>query len=173
MGRAWPLFSALLSSVLALGAAPLAAQRDYMEPIQVSPAQLVQAYQRDFHQADAMYTGKLLMVTGRIKTFRPPQRSNYYHYDKLYAYLTLDTGNNLPLAVYFWDWQAQEITFNPNLRNGVTITVVGFCQGIPPQLSLREACLYPQGCGGPKKDFYGPYFETPASPPARPRPRRR
>jgi|GEM_PF-2522084 len=162
-----------LGLVLFLSAAPALAQRYYMEPLKVSPAQLMEAYQRDFHSADAMYTGKLLLVTGRIKTIRPPQRSHYYHYDKLYAYLTLDTGNNQPLAVYFWDWEAQGINFNPNMRNGVTITVMGFCQGVTPQLSLREACIYPRGCGGPKKDFDGPYYELPPSPPAPPRPRRR
>lgn len=169
----WRLILMALVCWLLLPAFPVVAQRYYMEPIQITPAQLVQAYQRDFHAADAMYTGKLLLITGRIKTFRPPQRSNYYHYDKLYAYLTLDTGNNRPLAVYFWDWEAQKINFNPNMRNGVTITVMGFCQGVPPQLSLREACVYPQGCGGPTRNFDGPYYEVPPSPPAPVRPRRR
>ncbi len=142
-------------------AAPLQAQREYLRPITISPAQLMDAYQRNFHQADAMYTGKLLLVTGRVRTIRPPQRSYYYHYDKLYAYLTLDTGRNLPLAVYFWDWEAQKIN---TLRTGSTITVMGFCQGVTPQLTLREACVYPRGCGGPRPNFTGPYYEVPPSP---------
>ena len=138
------------------------AQRDYIEPIPVSPARLMEAYQNDFHNADAMYTGKLLLVTGRIKTIRLAQRPYNYHFDKIYAFLTMDTGRNLPLAVYFWDWQAERVGA---MRVGSTITVMGFCQGVAPQLSLREACVYPDGCGGPRGDFEGPYFKLPPSPP--------
>ncbi|MDR1043605.1 MAG: OB-fold putative lipoprotein [Candidatus Adiutrix sp.] len=157
-----------LGLVFLFRAGPAAAQRYYMEPLEVSPAQLVEAYQNNFHQADALYTGKLLLVTGRVRSIRPrAQRPYNYHYDKIYAFLTLDSGRNLPLAVYFWDWQAERVN---SMRVGSTVTVMGFCQGVPPQLSLREACLYPNGCGGPKGDFYGPYYEIPPSPPPARRP---
>jgi hypothetical protein len=149
---------------LVLTAVPVRAQRDFMEPVPISPAGLVEAYQRSFHEADALYTGKLLIVTGRIRAVKPPpQRSYDYYKDKLYAYITMDTGRNLPLAVYFWSWEAEKINA---LRTGSTISVMGFCQGVPPQLSIVDACVYPSGCGGPTTDFYGPYYKVPPSPPA-------
>jgi hypothetical protein len=145
----------------------LLAQRDYMEPVEVSPARLAEAYKNDFHQADAMYTGKLLIVSGRIKTIRPPERTYNYRQDKIYAYITMDAGRNRPLAIYFWEWEAEEMN---RLRTGASISVMGFCQGVPPQLSLIDACVYPRGCGGPAPNFEGPYFKLPPSPPGRPRP---
>jgi len=159
-----PATVALIAFVIlaALRPIPAEAQRHLMTPIEISPGRLMEAYQNDFHQADALYTGKLLLVTGRIVRIKgPSQRTYNYQNDKLYAFLTLDTGRNLPLAVYFWDWEAEKINA---LRVGSTVSVMGFCQGVPPQLSLREACVYPEGCGGPRRDFYGPYFKTPASP---------
>ena len=161
--------AALLFFAFLVTQAPLWAQRDYMEPIPVSPAELANAYQSNFHQADAMYTGKLLLVTGRIKTIRPAQRTYNYHHDKIYAYITMDTGRNRPLVVYFWDWEAANMGAR---RVGNTITVMGFCQGVTPQLSLINACLYPGGCGGPVPGFYGPHYELPPSPLPQPRPRR-
>lgn len=148
--------------LLLVQASAARAQRTYIEPITISPGQLMEAYQNDFHTADALYTGKLLLVTGRIKTIRPAQRIYNYHFDKVYAYLTMDTGRNLPLAVYFWDWQAEIVN---GMKVGSTITVMGFCQGVTPQLSLRDACVYPMGCGGPTADFEGPYFKLPPSAP--------
>ena len=142
--------------------APLAySQRHYLEPIQITPRQLVEAYQNNFHQADAMYTGKLLIVTGRVKTIRPPQRVWNFHQDKLYAYITMDSGRNQPLVVYFWKWEAEKINAS---RIGSTISVMGFCQGVTPQLSLISACVYPSGCGGPRQNFTAPYYELPPSP---------
>ncbi|MDL2260270.1 OB-fold putative lipoprotein [Deltaproteobacteria bacterium OttesenSCG-928-K17] len=152
-----------------LGPAAACAQRQYMRPVPVTPPQLTEAYKRNFHQADVDYTGKLLLVTGRIKSIRLPQsRVHDIHQDKLYAFMTLDAGrNNRPLAVYFWDWQAERLN---TLRVGATVTVMGFCQGVPPQLSLIESCVYPAGCGGPKRNFRGPYYEIPPSPPPQRRP---
>ncbi len=141
------------------GPGPALAQREYMDPVPVSPQALAEAYRRNFHEADAMYTGKLLIVTGRIKTIRPPDRNYDFHVDKLYAYITIDAGRNLPIAVYFWNWEAEK--FIRNLRSGSTISVMGFCQGVPPQLSLVDACVYPQGCGGPVQGFQGPYYKLP------------
>ncbi len=139
-----------------------AAQRHLMTPIEITPRRLMEAYQNDFHQADAMYTGKLLLVTGRIVSIRGRNLRPYnYQNDKIYAFLTMDTGRNLPLTVYFWDWEAERVNA---LRIGSTISVMGFCQGVTPQLSLRESCIYPEGCGGPRRDYYGPYFKTPPSP---------
>ena len=158
-----PAAAALLTILLTFGA-PAEAQRYYMDPLPVSPTQLMLAYQRNFHEADAMYTGKLLLVTGRIKRISPPERVWNYHPDKLYAYITMDTGRNLPLAVYFWNWEAQKIN---NMRTGSTITVMGFCQGVPPQLSLVDACVYPAGCGGPVPGFEGPYYQSPPTPQGR------
>ena len=137
------------------------AQRYYMDPLPVSPTRLMLAYQENFHEADAMYTGKLLLVTGRIKRISPPERAWNYHPDKLYAYITMDTGRNLPLAVYFWNWEAQKVNA---MRTGSTITVMGFCQGVTPQLSLVDACVYPAGCGGPVPGLQGPYYEAPPTP---------
>jgi hypothetical protein len=164
-GHFWALISGLLLAI----STPARAQRDYIQPVPISPSQLIDAYQTNFHEADAKYTGKLLLVTGRIKTLRLPDRRTYRYWEnKVYAFATLDTGRNLPLAVYFWDWQAQGLN---TLRTGATVTVMGFCEGVPPQLSLNQSCLYPKGCGGPKSDFYGPYFKTPPSPvPSRRRP---
>ncbi|MDR3038534.1 MAG: OB-fold putative lipoprotein [Candidatus Adiutrix sp.] len=160
---AWP--AAALAVVLALlrPGAPALAQGDYMEPLAVTPAKLADDYRADFHRADAQYTGKLLLVTGRVRTIRPPQRTWNFHPDKIYAYITLDTGRNRPLVVYFWDWEAEKMN---RIRSGTTLTVMGFCQGVTPQLSLREACVYPGGCGGPVAGFYGPYFKLPPSPPS-------
>ncbi|MGL4209135.1 MAG: OB-fold protein [Candidatus Adiutrix sp.] len=140
----------------------LYAQRYYMEPLVVSPIQLVEDYKRDFHNADPKYTGKLLLLTGRIKTIRPPERSHNIHQDKIYAYITMDTGRNRPLAIYFWEWEAEKMN---RLRSGSTITVMGFCQGVTPQLSIIAACVYPDGCGGPVQGFEGPHFKLPPSPP--------
>jgi len=154
----------LLAGLLAvlLGEAGLVlAQRDFMEPIQVSPQKLADDYRSNFHWADAQYTGKLLVVSGRLRTITPPQRAWNFHQDKIYAFITMDTGRNRPLVVYFWDWEAVRIN---RYRTGSTITVMGFCQGVTPQLSLREACIYPGGCGGPVAEFYGPYFKLPPAP---------
>lgn len=144
------------------------AQRYFMEPLPVSAAQLARAYRENFHQADATYTGKLLLVTGRITRITPPERVWNYSQDKLYAYVTIDAGTgNRPLAVYFWNWEAQRIN---EMRTGSTITVMGFCQGVPAQLSLVDACVYPNGCGGPVPGFEGPFFRIPPTPQGRPRP---
>ncbi|MDR2946408.1 MAG: OB-fold putative lipoprotein [Candidatus Adiutrix sp.] len=148
-----------LSAVLFPAAAE--AQRYYMEPLPVTPGRLMLDFQEDFHSADAKYTGKLLLVTGRIRRITPPERIWNYHPDKLYAFITMDTGLNLPLAVYFWNWEAQKINAR---RTGATITVLGFCQGVPPQLSLVDACVYPDGCGGPVPKFEGPYYKLPPTP---------
>lgn len=152
---------------LGLFAPEAQAQRDYIDPIPISSVQLTEAYKRSFHQADAAYTGKLLMVTGRIRSIRPPaQRPYNYQFDKLYSFMTLDAGRgNRPLGVYFWDWEAEKL--GSRLRVNDTVTVMGFCQGVPPHLSIIEACVFPLGCGGPKRNFDGPYYELPPSPPPR------
>ena len=151
----------LLLLLLSLpGAGPLWAQADFMTPLPVSPTKLAEDYRSDFHRADAQYTGKLLLVTGRVRTVRPPQRVWNFHPDKIYAYVTMDTGRNRPLVIYFWDWEAEKMN---QVRSGSTLTVMGFCQGVTPRLSLREACVYPGGCGGPVAGFYGPHFRLPPS----------
>ena len=144
---------------------PAEAQRDYIQPIPITSTQLTEAYNRGFHQADATYTGKLLLVTGRIKTIRPPsQRSYNYQFYKLYSFMTLDTGRgNRPLGVYFWDWEAEKLGRNRPRVNDM-VTVMGFCQGVTPHLGIIEACIYPAGCGGPKRNFDGNYYELPPSP---------
>ena len=149
---------------LGLFVVPAQAQRDYIDPIPITSIQLSDAYSRNFHQADATYTGKLLLVTGRIRSIRPPaQRAYNYHNDKLYSFMTLDAGRgNRPLGIYFWDWEAERL--GRRLRVNDTVTVMGFCQGVTPHLSLIEACVYPNGCGGPKRGFDGPYYELPPSP---------
>lgn len=161
--------SGLAALLLALSAGPgrLEAQRDYIDPIPVTAVNLAAAYKNNFHQADYTYTGKLLLVTGRVLSIRgPAQRPYGYHQDKLYSFMTLDTGTgNRPLGIYFWDWEAEKLT--PRARVGANISVLGFCQGVTPHLSLIEACIYPSGCGGPKKNFDGPYYELPPSPPPR------
>ncbi len=146
-------------------APPALAQRDFMEPVQVSPSKLVDDYQANFHEADAQYTGKLLILTGRIKNIRPMDRTYNRYSDKVYAYITLDAGTgNQPVLVYFWDWEAAKMLVS---KTGATISVMGFCQGVLPQLSLIESCVYPAGCGGPRHDFTGPYFKLPPSEPPR------
>jgi len=132
-----------------------------MIPLTVTPRKLADDYRSNFHWADAQYTGKLLLITGRIRTISPPQRTWNLHQDKLYAFITIDTGRNRPLIVFFWDWEAEKMN---HYRSGSSITVMGFCQGVTPQLSLRESCIYPGGCGGPVADFYGPYFKLPPYP---------
>jgi hypothetical protein len=144
------------------GPAAARAQRDFMIPVTVSPQTLVEDYHRNFPAADAKYTGKLLIITGRIKAIRPPPRNYDYRVDKIYPYITINTGPNLPLAVYFWGWEAEK--FLKNLSTGNTVSVMGFCQGVPPQLSLYDACVYPSGCGGPIQNFDGPYFKLPPKP---------
>lgn len=158
-----PALIIILAALWLFAGSPAWAQRGYMQPVPVTPPQLVNAYKANFSQADYDYTGKLLLVTGRIKSIRLPRDRVYnFQKDKLYAFMTLDAGvNNRPLAVYFWDWQAERLNA---LRVGSVVTVMGFCQGVPPQLSLIESCLYPAGCGGPKKNFDGPYYELPPSP---------
>ena len=144
---------------------PVEAQRDYIQPIPITSTQLTEAYARSFHQADATYTGKLLLITGRIKSIRPPSQRNYnYQFDKLYSFMTLDTGSgNRPLGVYFWDWEAEKLgTRRPQVND--MVTVMGFCQGVTPHLSIIEACIYPAGCGGPKRNFDGNYYQLPPSP---------
>ncbi len=153
---------ALLGALCSLAPQALA-QRDYMDPVQVSPGKLVGDYKANFHEAAAAYTGKLLILTGRIKNVRPMERTYNRYSDKIYSYITLDAGpGNQPVVVYFWDWEAAKMLAS---RTGATISVMGFCQGVPPQLSLIEACVYPDGCGGPAPDFSGPYFKLPPSPP--------
>ncbi|MDR2366738.1 MAG: OB-fold putative lipoprotein [Deltaproteobacteria bacterium] len=160
---ALPALAALLAA-LAL-APPASAQMDYMEPIQITPRQLVEAYLSDFHSADARYTGKLLLVTGRIKSIFPPEQT---YRTRPYPFITMDSGPNQPLIIYLWDWEAVTLE---TVRPGRTTTVMGFCQGVTPQLSLTDGCLYPGGCGGPVANFYGPYFKLPPSAPRRPGPR--
>ncbi len=155
---------ALLGALCSL-ASPALAQRYYMDPVQVSPTKLVDDYKANFHEADAAYTGKLLIVTGRIKNIRPPDRTYNRYSDKIYSYITLDAGpGNQPVLVSFWDWEASKIFAS---RTGSTISVMGFCQGVLPQLSLIESCVYPAGCGGPVPNFIGPYYDLPPSEPPR------
>jgi hypothetical protein len=141
------------------------AQRDYLRPVEVSPAKLVSDYKANFHEADAAYTGKLLILTGRINNIRPADRTYNRYSDKIYSYITLDAGpGNQPVPVYFWNWEASRAYA---FQDGSTISVMGFCQGVLPQLSLIEACVYPAGCGGPVPNFEGPEFKLPPSPPPR------
>jgi hypothetical protein len=151
----------LIMLAIGLSAPPAGGQMDYLEPVVISPRQLIEAYISDFHAADARYTGKLLVVTGRIKSIFPPDQTYRRH---PYPFVTMDTGPYQPLIIYLWDWEAVAIT---NVRPGRTTTVMGFCQGVRPQLSLVDSCLYPGGCGGPVADFYGPYFRLPPSQPRR------
>jgi hypothetical protein len=138
------------------GLTPVAtAQNYYMEPIEISPRDLIEAYLNDFHNADAKYTGKLLVVTGRIRDIFPPDMT---YRRGPYPFVTIDSGPYQPIIVYLWDWEALAIA---NPRPGRTTSVMGFCQGVTPQLSLLDSCLYPGGCGGPVAEFYGPYFKLP------------
>jgi hypothetical protein len=139
-------------------------QSNYMDPVVISPRQLMEAYLNDFHSADARYTGKLLVITGRIKAIFPPNQTYRRH---PYAFLTMDSGPHQPLIIYLWNWEA--VAASTAVRPGRTTTVMGFCQGVTPQLSVVDSCLYPGGCGGPVAKFYGPYFKLP---PTEPRQRR-
>ena len=150
-----PLLAALLALLLAAWGGPAAAQMDWLEPIEITPRQLVEAYLDDFHSADAQYTGKLLVVTGRIRAVVPPDQT---YRNRPYPYITMDSGPNQPLVIYLWDWDAVPLN---SARPGRTTTVMGFCQGVTPQLSLLDSCLYPGCCGGPVAEFYGPYFKLP------------
>ncbi|MDR1080432.1 MAG: OB-fold putative lipoprotein [Deltaproteobacteria bacterium] len=151
---------ACLSAALLLRPpAELWAQNRYLEPITVSPRELVEAYLSNFHEADAKYTGKLLVVTGRIRDVFP--RDMTYRRGP-FPFVTIDSGPHQPIIVYLWDWEALAIA---NPRPGRTTSVMGFCQGVTPQLSLLDSCLYPGGCGGPVASFYGPYFKLPPSGP--------
>ncbi|MDR2611474.1 MAG: hypothetical protein LBG06_01050 [Deltaproteobacteria bacterium] len=134
-------------------------QSRYMEPIVVTPRELVEAYLGDFHSADAKYTGKLLVLTGRIRDVYPADMT---YRRGPYPFVTIDSGPHQPIIVYLWDWEALAIA---NPRPGRTTSVMGFCQGVTPQLSLLDSCLYPGGCGGPVATFYGPYFKLPPSGP--------
>ncbi|MDR2444088.1 MAG: OB-fold putative lipoprotein [Deltaproteobacteria bacterium] len=151
------VLGALVVGLLAL-AGPLKAQMDWMTPIHITPRQLVEAYLNDFHAADARYTGKLVVVTGRIRSIVPPDQTYRTH---PYPYVTMDSGPNQPLVIYLWEWEAETLA---QARPGRTTSVMGFCQGVTPQLSLTDACLYPGGCGGPVANFYGPYFKLPPTP---------
>jgi hypothetical protein len=143
------------------------AQRDYLQPVEVSPNVLVEAYKDNFHAADATSTGKLLIVTGRRKNIRPAEKTYNRFSDKIYSYITLDAGpGNQPIVVYFWDWEAAKIFAS---QTGSSISVMGFCQGVLPQLSIIESCVYPDGCGGPVEGFEGPYFKLPPTDRTRPR----
>jgi hypothetical protein len=137
------------------------AQMNWIEPIQITPRVLVESYLNDFHSADARYTGRLLVVTGRIKSIFPPEQT---YRTRPYPFITMDSGPNQPLIIYLWDWEA--VTLGA-ARPGRTTSVMGFCQGVTPQLSLTDGCLYPGGCGGPVANFYGPYFKLPPTPPRR------
>ncbi|MDR3203806.1 MAG: OB-fold putative lipoprotein [Deltaproteobacteria bacterium] len=154
-------FFFILLAWLGFFSSPLKAQSDWIEPIHITPRQLVEAYLTDFHAADARYTGKLVVVTGRLKTIIVPEQTYRTH---PFPFVTMDSGPNQPLIVYLWDWEAVGIGQN---RPGRTVTVMGFCQGIKPQLSLINSCLYPGGCGGPVAKFYGPYFKLPPTAPKR------
>jgi hypothetical protein len=136
-------------------------QMGYLQPVVISPRQLIEAYISDFHSADARYTGKLLVVTGRIKAIYTPEKTYRRH---PYPFVTMDTGPYQPLIIYLWDWEAVSVGA---VQPGRTTTVMGFCQGVRPQLSLVDSCLYPGGCGGPVAQFYGPYFKLPPSEPRR------
>ncbi|MDR1545139.1 MAG: OB-fold putative lipoprotein [Deltaproteobacteria bacterium] len=155
-GRTLAAAAVLLAS---LCASPLAAQEVWLEPVVISPRQLMEAYLNDFHAADARYTGRLLVVTGRIKSVFPPDQTYRVH---PYPFMTIDSGPYQPIIVYLWNWEADAVK---TVRPGRTTTVMGFCQGVTPQLSLTDACLHPGGCGGPVADFYGPYFRLPPTPP--------
>jgi hypothetical protein len=146
-------------SWLSTPAQTLLAQQDYLTPIPITPRQLVEAYLTDFHSADARYTGRLLVVTGRIRAIFPPDQTYRIH---PYPFVTMDAGPNQPLIIYLWEWEAEAMG---RVRPGRTTTVMGFCQGVTPQLSLTDSCLYPGGCGGPVAKFYGPYFKLPPTPP--------
>ncbi|MDR2405832.1 MAG: hypothetical protein LBE27_05620 [Deltaproteobacteria bacterium] len=141
------------------GTRALHAQRDWIQPIPITPRALVEAYLTDFHNADAKYTGMLLVLTGRIREIFPPDQT---YRRGPYPFVTIDSGPYQPIIVYLWDWEALAIA---NPRPGRTTTVMGFCQGVTPQLSLMDSCLYPGGCGGPVANFYGPYFKLPPTPP--------
>ncbi|MDR1578446.1 MAG: OB-fold putative lipoprotein [Deltaproteobacteria bacterium] len=160
------LLLTLLALVWLLANSEAWGQRDYMEPVVISPRQLVEAYLNDFHSADARYTGKLLIVTGRIKSIFPPNQTYRRH---PYPFLTIDSGPYQPIIIYLWNWEA--VAASTAVRPGRTTTVMGFCQGVTPQLSMVDSCLYPGGCGGPVANFYGPYFKLPPSQP-RQRPQR-
>ncbi|MDR3152818.1 MAG: OB-fold putative lipoprotein [Deltaproteobacteria bacterium] len=161
-----PALALLAVSALWLGGAlllrppsPLWAQNVYMEPVVISPRELIEAYLSNFHQADAMYTGKLLVVTGRIRDIFPGDMT---YRRGPYPFVTIDSGPHQPIIVYLWDWEAVAIA---QPRPGRTTSVMGFCQGVTAQLSLIDSCLYPGGCGGPVAQFYGPYFKLPPSGP--------
>lgn len=152
----------LLVLFLTLLPAAVQAQRQFMKPLPVTSAKLVADYQSNFHQADAMYTGKLLLVTGVIKTIQPAQRTYNYFPNKAYPYLTMDGGQGRrPLIIYLLKWESQKYGGNNQMQPGYPITIMGFCQGVPSQLSLVDACIYPAGCGGPIPEFRGPVFKIP------------
>ncbi|MDR1312683.1 MAG: OB-fold putative lipoprotein [Deltaproteobacteria bacterium] len=156
------LLALALASAAALFSRPpseLWAQNRYIEPITIAPRELVEAYLANFHDADAKYTGRLLVITGRIRDIFP-QDMTYRRGP--FPFVTIDSGPHQPIIVYLWDWEALAIA---NPRPGRTTSVMGFCQGVTPQLSLLDSCLYPGGCGGPVASFYGPYFKLPPSGP--------
>lgn len=159
------LLTVLLLTLLATTPEVVEAQRQYIKPIPVTATQLVTDYKNNFPAADAKYTGMLLLVTGQVNTILPPQQNYNYRPNKLAAYLTMDSGpNNRPLVIYLREWESQKVVINNYLRNGQEATIMGFCQGATAQLSLLDACLYPDGCGGPDPNFEGPSFKIPPAP---------
>ncbi len=137
---------------------PSSAQRYYMDPVQVTPRQLMEDYKKNFHAADANYTGKLVILTGRIDAVNPPNHP-YRRHDHPYLVMNAGQGNQ-PLVIYMWEWETDKMQ---KVNPGSSLSIMGFCQGVLPQMTIYDACIYPSGCGGPVPDFYGPHYKLPPS----------
>lgn len=148
----------MFSLWLGFGPAPLQAQRMFITPDNLTPEALMKAYALNFSEADVKYTGKLVILTGRLRIAQPANHP--YQRDDL-PYAVMEAPGFQPVAIYFWNWEAEKMRTMPS---GNLISVMGFCQGVFPQMSLVGACFYPRGCGGPVENFQGPHFKTPPTP---------
>lgn len=101
------------------------------QAIQVSPSQLVQAYDGNEIAADQSYKGKMLRVTGTVESIRKDLMDNIF--------VTLESGHVMrKVQVFFDDSYAGKIA---QLSKGTRITVRGECGGLMMNVLINDAVL--------------------------------
>jgi len=99
--------------------------------IEVSPSQLFADYKANEVNADNLYKGKLLKVTGTIKSIGKDIRDE--------PYITFDSGDIITsVQVYFMKSEQNKLA---DLSSGQKLTIIGTCGGKLMNVFIRNSSI--------------------------------
>lgn len=107
------------------GTVSIDSKKEEVETISISAEDLWNAYQENAVNADTLYKGKMLSVTGTISDITQDALTK----NPCLALSTGDSFNLYPIQCFF-DGSEDTVATISELRDGQEVTIVGKCQGV-------------------------------------------